>query len=77
VLRTRRRHGDAAEMSIVALLEPAPAAKAAEKGEKASAQEGGRAKKAPRRRPEAPEEGRQKAREEGRAQEEVRQVRED
>ena len=31
VLRTRRRHGDAAEMSIVALLEPS-AAPAAEKG---------------------------------------------
>jgi len=39
VLRTRRRHGDAAEMSIVALLEPS-AAPAAEKGEK-----GGRKKK--------------------------------
>jgi large subunit ribosomal protein L17 len=33
VLRTRRRHGDAAEMSIVALLEPTAPAK--EKGEKA------------------------------------------
>ena len=35
VLRTRRRHGDAAEMSIVSLLEPSAApAKPAEKGEK-------------------------------------------
>ncbi len=36
VLRTRRRAGDAAEMSIVSLLEPtaAPAKPAAEKGEK-------------------------------------------
>jgi large subunit ribosomal protein L17 len=36
VLRTRRRAGDAAEMSIVALLEPtaAPAAKAAKPGRK-------------------------------------------
>ena len=35
VLHTRRRPGDAAEMSIVSLLEAAPAAKAtAEKGEK-------------------------------------------
>jgi large subunit ribosomal protein L17 len=36
VLRTRRRHGDAAEMSIVALLEPtAPPKDKADKGEKA------------------------------------------
>src|SRR4029434_5219631 len=35
VSRTRRRHGDAAEMSIVSLLEPSVAtAKPAEKGEK-------------------------------------------
>jgi large subunit ribosomal protein L17 len=46
VLRTRRRHGDAAEMSIVSLLEPAaapakPAAKGAQKAprKKAAAKE--------------------------------------
>jgi len=48
VLRTRRRPGDAAEMSIVSLLEAAPAAKApAEKGEKAPRKKAGAAKKAP------------------------------
>ena len=47
VLRTRRRAGDAAEMSIVSLLEPtaAPAAKR-EKGEKAPKKKGAAAKKA-------------------------------
>ena len=48
VLRTRRRPGDAAEMSIVSLLEAAPAAKApAEKGEKAPRKKAAAAKKAP------------------------------
>ena len=48
VLRTRRRAGDAAEMSIVSLLEAAPAAKgAAEKGEKAPRKKAAAAKKAP------------------------------
>jgi large subunit ribosomal protein L17 len=49
VLRTRRRHGDAAEMSIVALLEPtaASAAKAPkEKGEKAPRKKAAAGKKA-------------------------------
>jgi len=47
VLRTRRRHGDAAEMSIVSLLEPvaAPPAKK-QTGEKAPKKKAG-AKKAP------------------------------
>ena len=45
VLRTRRRVGDAAEMSIVALLEPAPAPAKA-KGEKAEKPEKGARKKA-------------------------------
>jgi len=45
VLRTRRRHGDAAEMSIVALLEPTAPAK--EKGEKAPRKKAAAAKKAP------------------------------
>jgi large subunit ribosomal protein L17 len=45
VLRTRRRHGDAAELSIVSLLEPtaAPAAPK-EKGKKASAKKATRKK---------------------------------
>jgi len=48
VLRTRRRPGDAAEMSIVSLLEAAPTAKrAAEKGEKAPRKKATGAKKAP------------------------------
>ena len=48
VLRTRRRPGDAAEMSIVSLLEAAPAAKgASEKAEKAPRKKAGTAKKAP------------------------------
>ena len=47
VLRTRRRPGDAAEMSIVSLLEAQPGAKApAEKGEKAPRKKSA-AKKAP------------------------------
>jgi large subunit ribosomal protein L17 len=47
VLRTRRRPGDAAEMSIVSLLEAAPAAKAtAEKGAKGSRKKAAAAKKA-------------------------------
>jgi large subunit ribosomal protein L17 len=47
VLRTRRRAGDAAEMSIVSLLEAAPAAKGAgEKIEKAPRKKAGAAKKA-------------------------------
>jgi large subunit ribosomal protein L17 len=47
VLRTRRRIGDAAEMSIVSLLEAAPAAKgASEKPEKAPRKKAGAAKKA-------------------------------
>src|SRR5262245_20326287 len=47
VLRTRRRHGDAAEMSIVSLLEAQPGAKApAEKGEKAPRKKAAAAKKA-------------------------------
>jgi hypothetical protein len=77
VLRTRRRAGDAAEMSIVSLLEAAPGAEApAEKGEKARARRRGREEGArregekktekPRRRP-VP----RRRREEGRAQEEV------
>jgi large subunit ribosomal protein L17 len=47
VLRTRRRPGDAAEMSIVSLLEAQPGAKAPEKGEKAPRKKGAAAKKAP------------------------------
>jgi large subunit ribosomal protein L17 len=48
VLRTRRRPGDAAEMSIVSLLEAAPGAKApAEKGEKAPRKKAAAAKRAP------------------------------
>ena len=48
VLRTRRRPGDAAEMSIVSLLEATPSAKApAEKGEKAPRKKAAAAKKAP------------------------------
>ena len=47
VLRTRRRHGDAAEMSIVSLLEATPGTKApVEKGEKAP-RKAAAAKKAP------------------------------
>jgi len=47
VLRTRRRPGDSAEMSIVSLLEAAPAAKAtAEKGGKAPRKKAAEAKKA-------------------------------
>src|SRR5688572_22927475 len=46
VLRTRRRIGDAAEMSIVSLLEAAPAAKGtSEKPEKAPRKKAGTAKK--------------------------------
>src|SRR5258706_12670895 len=42
VLRTRRRHGDAAELSIVALLEPTAAPKAkGEKGQKAPRKKAG------------------------------------
>ena len=49
VLRTRRRPGDAAEMSIVSLLEAAPAAKPekGEKGEKTPRKKAAAAKKAP------------------------------
>ena len=48
VLRTRRRPGDAAEISIVSLLEAAPGVKApAEKGEKAPRKKAAAAKKAP------------------------------
>jgi large subunit ribosomal protein L17 len=47
VLRTRRRIGDAAEMSIVSLLEAAPAAKGAgEKSDKAPGKKAAAAKKA-------------------------------
>jgi large subunit ribosomal protein L17 len=75
VLRTRRRHGDAAEMSIVALLEAAPAAKAREKGEKAPRKKARREEGASRRRPSTARRRPTEGGEEGLAQEEVRQVR--
>ena len=53
VLRTRRRAGDAAEMSIVALLEPTAApAGAREKGEKAPRKKGAAARKSAAEKPE-------------------------
>ncbi len=55
VLRTRRRAGDASEMSIVSLLESAPAAKASvEKGEAAPKKKKAAAKKAPAKKAEKP-----------------------